>query len=112
MKRKIPPGVVVAVLILVLLGICWYGWRTVRGGPNGDVTAETIKYYQGLRAQMNAQHATNKGEAAKKGGPAYATQASPSPGGASGMQGAPSYGMTPGGAPTGATPTGGSAPGR
>src|SRR5690242_1707927 len=112
MKQKIPPGVVVVALILVIIGVCWFGWHTVNGGRDHDVTFETIQYYQGLRAQMNAQHATNMGDAAKKGGPSYGTQASQSPGGAPGMQGAPSYGMAPGGPPTGAGSTGGSAPGR
>jgi len=48
MKEKISPAVVVAVLVVVGIVVAYFGWRKVSGGPDADVTQETIKRYQDM----------------------------------------------------------------
>src|SRR5579871_4920487 len=46
MSQKIPTGVVVAVIALVVVVAAYFGWRTLSGGSSGDITQEKIQYYQ------------------------------------------------------------------
>lgn len=103
MKQKVGPGLVAGALILVVAVVAYFGWRTVTGGPNGDVTSQQIKHWQEVRAQSNAQKMSMSG-AAKMGAPVSAR-----PGGS---EGAPVSAAPMGGAPMGGAPMGGNPAGR
>jgi hypothetical protein len=93
MKQKIPTGVVVAILVIVVVGVLYFGWYTISGGPNGDVTQESIKHYQAMVAQARAHKPTSPQEAARSGAP---------------IMGGPPPGSAPmGRPPAGAPPPGG-----
>ena len=95
MKQKIPPGVVVAVIVVVLAGVAYFGWYYMSGGRNGDVTAQTINHWQEMKNQALAHKMNSPAAAAKAGAP---------------MAGAPAGGApmsAPGTAPMGRTQMGG-----
>src|SRR5579859_1406672 len=105
MKQKIPAGVFVAVLVIVVIGVLYFGWRTVSGGPNADVTQDSIKHYQALAAQEAAHKPTSREEAAKAGAPVGAAGGG-APMGSAPMGSAP-MGSAPMGGPGGSAPMGG-----
>ena len=69
MKQKIPTGVVVAVVVIVVVGVLYFGWHTISGGPNADVTQQTISHYQAMVAQEKAHKPTSPQDAARAGAP-------------------------------------------
>lgn len=69
MKQNISMGAVVAVIVIVVLGVAYFGWRSMSGGPNGDMTQENINRYQASKNQAMANKPTNREEAAKAGAP-------------------------------------------
>lgn len=106
MKQKLPGGVIVAVLALVAACIAFFGYRTVTGGPNGDVTQESIKHWQSVRAQENSQKPSSAADAAKVGAPMSGGAPSSASRYGAPMSGPPTAGHSPMGAPMGA-PSGG-----
>jgi len=66
MAQKIPPGVIVAVIVLVVLIAAFYGWRTLR---SGDITQAKIQYYDEQQKKMNANKYSSPQEAGKAGAP-------------------------------------------
>ena len=69
MKQKLPPGVIVAVIVLVVVVVAYFGWRTLSGGPNADITQAKLKYYADMKAKSQAHKFTSPQEAAKAGAP-------------------------------------------
>ena len=69
MAQKLPTGVVVAVIALVVIVAAYFGWRTLSGGPNGDITQAKIKYYDEQQKKQEANKFTSRQEAAKAGAP-------------------------------------------
>src|SRR5579863_5890606 len=51
---KLPAGVIVAVIALAVVVIAYFGWRTLSGGPNGDITQNKIKYYDAQQKKLEA----------------------------------------------------------
>ncbi len=100
MKQKIPVGVVAAVIVIVVAGVAYFGWRAFNSGSSDDVTAYSIKHYQELAAQAAAHKPGSPQEAAKMGAPV---------GGApmGGAGGSAPMGSAPMGGPGGSAPMGG-----
>ncbi len=69
MKQKLPAGVVIAAVVVVAVGVLYFGWRAISGGPNADVTAENIQRYQAMKTQAQAHKMSSPEEAAKAGAP-------------------------------------------
>jgi len=95
MKQKIPTSVVVAAIVVLVVGVLYFGWRTIKGGPDADVTEASIKHWQAAKTQAMAHKPTSAAEAQQSGAPITVL-----PGGAA------SRGNAPAGAPMGA-PSGG-----
>lgn len=71
MKQKIPGAVAVVIAIIAGVLVLMFGWRKVSGGPDADVTQETINRYQGM------SNKTFGGGATSGGGPSQATHGAP-----------------------------------
>ena len=69
MKQKLSPGVIVAVIAFVVVVVAYFGWRTLSGGPNGDITQDKIKYYDEQQKKQEAHKFTSPQDAAKSGAP-------------------------------------------
>lgn len=69
MSQKIPTGVVVAVIALVVVVAAYFGWHTLSGGSSGDITQEKIQYYQSQVKKQQEHKFTSPQEAAKAGAP-------------------------------------------
>jgi hypothetical protein len=73
MKEKISPAVVVVVLVIVGIVVAYFGWRKITGGPDADVTQESINRYQNMAKQ------TFGGGGAGSGGAGQMTHGAPPP---------------------------------
>ncbi|HLK56338.1 MAG TPA: hypothetical protein VKU00_07225 [Chthonomonadaceae bacterium] len=69
MKQNLSPGVIVAVIALVAVVLAYFGWRTLRGGPNADITQDKIKYYAEQKQKRQEHKFSSPQEAAKAGAP-------------------------------------------
>jgi len=69
MAQRIPAGVIVAVIVLVVVITAYFGWRVVSGGPNGDITQYKIQYYDEQQKKLQGHKFTSPQEAAKAGAP-------------------------------------------
>jgi hypothetical protein len=69
MQQKISPGLVAAIIIVVVGIAAFFGWRTMSGGPNGDVTNQTIQHWQDAKNAAMSHKPTSREEAAKMGAP-------------------------------------------
>ncbi len=69
MKQKLPAGVIVAVIVVVVIALAYFGWRTLSGGPNADITQEKINFYDAQVKARQAHKISSPQEAAKAGAP-------------------------------------------
>jgi hypothetical protein len=46
MKKDLPVGVVVGVVVVVLALALFFGYRWMSGGPNADVTAQNLAHWK------------------------------------------------------------------
>ena len=62
MKQNVPVGVAVAIIVVVALAIFFFGYRHVTGGPNADVTQQSIAHWkQAADAQLKKNAAQPAG---------------------------------------------------
>jgi len=55
MKQTIPAAAGIAIAIIIGVLVLYFGWRKVSGGPDADVTQETINRYQNMVNQSAKQ---------------------------------------------------------
>jgi hypothetical protein len=83
MKEKISGPVAVAIIVVVAVLVVYFGWRKVSGGPDADVTQETINRYQKMSQQTFGSGGGAGGASGASGGSAgQMTHGAPPPGAA------------------------------
>jgi hypothetical protein len=62
MKQNISGSAAIALIVVAVLAVLFFGWRYVSGGPDADVTQQNIDHWK----QMAKQPPTNNPNAASQ----------------------------------------------